>query len=305
MEHVSLEKCSIWDKIGFPEKRNAVENRVRSTCQKILERHKGENILFVGHGLSVHYVVSLKHCASSEVYKLASTSSQVLSEAFSVKAPHGSDRYVAKSQNKGIDILWHIRFAVPLVFLQELITLSVSWVHTFCLNVVKISWGQSSLYPMLMSQDECSLDWHAQMASIIFGNCKQALSNFQTLRTSPFIRLCALAEMWFLFVEEWLTTTWYSRRRQRNSEFVSELGWTKCVALQLLTLLADESEMDNIPYCSLTECIRLKDSEKWEVIGLWDDGHIRDRQSEEDLKSQIESWKEDWAYSEFNWWVTL
>ena len=58
MEHVSLEPWSVWDKINFPEKRKAVEDRVRSTCKKILERHKDENILFVGHGLSVHHVVS-------------------------------------------------------------------------------------------------------------------------------------------------------------------------------------------------------------------------------------------------------
>ena len=64
MRLVSLEECSVWDKVTFPEKRKAVENRVRSTCEKILERHKDENILFVGHGLSIHYVVRLCQPAS-------------------------------------------------------------------------------------------------------------------------------------------------------------------------------------------------------------------------------------------------
>lgn len=66
MRLVSLDKCSVWDKINFPEKRRAVENRVRSTCEKILERHKDENILFVGHGLSIHYVVSF--CRSLQTF---------------------------------------------------------------------------------------------------------------------------------------------------------------------------------------------------------------------------------------------
>lgn len=64
MQHVSLEKCSVWDDLSFPEKRKAVEARVRSTCKTILERHRDENILLVGHGLSIHFVVSsMKQCS--------------------------------------------------------------------------------------------------------------------------------------------------------------------------------------------------------------------------------------------------
>ena len=62
--------------------------------------------------------------------------------------------------------------------------------------------------------------------------------------------------------------------------------------LQLLTLLADDSEMADIPYCALTECVREQDSEKWDVICLWEDNHIKDRQSIEDLKKQEATWQE-------------
>ena len=65
------------------------------------------------------------------------------------------------------------------------------------------------------------------------------------------------------------------------------------IFLQLLTLLADESEMDNIPYCALTECVREKGSDKWEVTCLWEDNHIKEKQDAEDLKAQQESWKDE------------
>ena len=51
--------------------------------------------------------------------------------------------------------------------------------------------------------------------------------------------------------------------------------------------------MDNIPYCALTECVREKGSDKWEVTCLWEDNHIKEKQDAEDLKAQQESWKDE------------
>lgn len=57
MPLVSLEECSFWGKVAFPEKYSGVSRRVRETIQAILEKHPEESVVLVGHGLSVDYMV--------------------------------------------------------------------------------------------------------------------------------------------------------------------------------------------------------------------------------------------------------
>lgn len=58
MPLVSLEECSYWGAVSFPERYSNVNTRVKQTTRAILERHPEESLLLVGHGLSVEYMVS-------------------------------------------------------------------------------------------------------------------------------------------------------------------------------------------------------------------------------------------------------
>ena len=66
MPLVSLEECSYCGRLPFPEQYAGVKQRVLRTTQEILRRHPRDNILLVGHGLSVEYMVRyLIHAALS------------------------------------------------------------------------------------------------------------------------------------------------------------------------------------------------------------------------------------------------
>jgi broad specificity phosphatase PhoE len=58
MNLVSLEECSYHGVLPFPEQYKSVVARVNATLAHYLKKHPTENVLFVGHGLSVDYLVS-------------------------------------------------------------------------------------------------------------------------------------------------------------------------------------------------------------------------------------------------------
>ena len=59
MQLVSVEECSFWGQLPFPEEYKQVQARVRRTIEHYLQQHPDENVLFVGHALSIEYLVSL------------------------------------------------------------------------------------------------------------------------------------------------------------------------------------------------------------------------------------------------------
>lgn len=56
MNLVSLEECSYHGVLPFPEQYKSVVARVNATLAHYLKKHPTENVLFVGHGLSVDYL---------------------------------------------------------------------------------------------------------------------------------------------------------------------------------------------------------------------------------------------------------
>lgn len=66
MQLISLEKCSFWGQLPFPEKYDGVQTRVRKTIEHYLQQHPEENVLFVGHALSIEYLVSSQPMLSGE-----------------------------------------------------------------------------------------------------------------------------------------------------------------------------------------------------------------------------------------------
>lgn len=59
MQRVSIDECSFWKDLPFPEEYKQVQARVRKTIEHYLQQHPEENVLFVGHALSIDYLVSL------------------------------------------------------------------------------------------------------------------------------------------------------------------------------------------------------------------------------------------------------
>ena len=57
MQLVSVDECSFWKELPFPEEYKQVQTRVRKTIEYYLQQHPEENVLFVGHALSVDYLV--------------------------------------------------------------------------------------------------------------------------------------------------------------------------------------------------------------------------------------------------------
>ena len=57
MQLVSVDECSFWGQLPFPEEYKGVQARVRKTIEHYLQQHPEENVLFVGHALSVEYLV--------------------------------------------------------------------------------------------------------------------------------------------------------------------------------------------------------------------------------------------------------
>ena len=57
MQLVSVEECSFWNDLPFPEEYEGVQARVRKTIEHYLQQHPDENVLFVGHALSIDYLV--------------------------------------------------------------------------------------------------------------------------------------------------------------------------------------------------------------------------------------------------------
>lgn len=57
MQLVSIEECSHCGQLPFPEEYEGVQKRVRETVEHYLQQHPEENILFVGHALSIEYLV--------------------------------------------------------------------------------------------------------------------------------------------------------------------------------------------------------------------------------------------------------